>query len=108
MKLQEREKCRKVLAVTIDFIFTGIEDLSLAFANQCCNQRLFLHATQKILYALSVQLERPRGKKFDCLIVLQHFGPCSWESPMQSKGENILPSLLRVNSVLKDGTWHRL
>lgn len=30
--------------------FLGIEDLSLLFANQFCNQRLFLHAAQKKSY----------------------------------------------------------
>jgi len=34
--------------------FLGIGDLSLLFAYQFCNQRLFLHVAQKILYPPSV------------------------------------------------------
>lgn len=59
-RMQEGEKNIENLALMMDFfsfcfvlfffLVLSIENLSLLFADQFCNQRPFLHAAQKILY----------------------------------------------------------
>lgn len=85
----------KSFVLTINFIiFPGVEDLSLLFANQFCNQRLFLQATQKISYSpLYAIVRATRQKVWLPVDAAMHFILHSCENWTQCKYENILPFL---------------